>query len=80
MAVDGDFAGTRVALFATIGGMTGNIVAGTVDNLPVRIDAKEQGPTGPINVTGSYHGPEALLALIVGTLLFFSRTQATSAS
>jgi len=71
VAIDGDFAGTRFALFATIGHMTGNIVAGTIDNIPVRVDAKVQAPEGPTNFTGSYHGPEALLALIVGTLLFF---------
>ncbi len=69
-AIDGDFAGTSFALFATIGHMIGSIVAGTIDNIPVRVDAKAQAPDGPTNVIGSCHGPEALLALMVGAVLF----------
>jgi hypothetical protein len=78
VAVEGRFAGTSLALVATVSADCRNgTVRGSIDSIPVQIDAaRPPGSTrrdrGRLRVTGTYQGPPALLAVIVGTLLRFN--------
>jgi hypothetical protein len=77
VAVEGSFAGTPFALVATISmNLRDGMVRGTINNIAVRIDAYRPPGSAPrdpgrLHLTGTYPGPPAFLAIIVGALLRF---------
>jgi hypothetical protein len=72
VAIDGTFAGTEFSIFSTISGdLTSGHVRGVVDGHALRLDASKEQKDGSVRVTGTYGGPPAILALAVGTFLYF---------
>ena len=66
----GSFAGTPFSLYATLSGdLTSGYIEGTVAGTAFRLDAAIKSKV--VHITGTYSGPPALLALMVGSLLFF---------
>ncbi|HZQ86963.1 MAG TPA: hypothetical protein VFA83_19105 [Acidimicrobiales bacterium] len=70
VAAEGSFAGAEFALFGTVSGdLTKAKVRGTISGNTIALDATNR--HGQARVWGRYEGPDALLAVIVGALLFF---------
>jgi hypothetical protein len=68
--VQGAFAGTPFALYATLAGdLTSGYVKGTVGGRAFKVNADVTSKV--VEVTGTFAGPPALLGIIVGSLLYF---------
>ena len=72
VAVHGTVGVTDLELFASLGGdLTHGIVRGTLGDRPVGLDAAREESSSTVRITGAYEGPPALLAVIVGVLVYF---------
>jgi hypothetical protein len=74
VAVDGTLGNAEFTIYAAVdGALTHGQIRGTVAGSPIRIDAaRTSQPEGEqTRLTGSFHGPTALLALVAGALLHF---------
>jgi hypothetical protein len=68
--VQGSFAGTPFALYATLAGdLASGYVKGTVGDKPFKVNASVRAKV--VEVTGTFAGPPALLGIILGSLLYF---------
>jgi Clp amino terminal domain, pathogenicity island component len=72
VAIDGTFAGTGLSILATISGdLTRGHIRGDVDGHDLLLDAIKDQEDQTTTIKGTYGGPPALLALTVGTFLYF---------
>ena len=68
--VHGDFAGTPFSLYGTLAGdLSSGYVQGTAAGQAFKVSASRQ--SQKVDLRGNYSGPSNLLALIIGTLLYF---------
>jgi hypothetical protein len=68
--VHGSFAGTPFSLYATLAGdLTSGYVQGTIGGKAFKVNADVRAKV--VEVTGTFAGPPALLAIILGSLLYF---------
>ncbi len=71
VVIDGTVGETAFDLSAALSGdLTRAKVRGTVGDRPVRLDASKVEPA-TVRIVGAYEGPSALLAVIVGSLVYF---------
>jgi hypothetical protein len=74
VAVDGMLGSTEYTIYAAINGsLTAAKIRGTVARNPIRLDAARirRAEGAQTRLTGSFHGPPALLAIAAGALLHF---------
>ncbi len=72
VAVHGTLGVTDFELFASVGGdLTRGIVRGTLGDRPVSLDAAREESSSTVRITGAYEGPPALLAVLLGVLVYF---------
>jgi hypothetical protein len=72
IAIDGTIGATGFELFATVSGdLTRAIVRGSLGGQAVRLDAIREESSRTVRIVGAYEGPVAVLAVIVGVLVYF---------